>query len=65
MLQNEAWAEAYLHTKCHLDTRSRLATIDIGRKLGDSIPFLGRWELGPRVTQCRLGRGLPFWQVAS
>jgi len=27
----------------------RLATIDMGRKLG---------ELGPHLTQCRLGRGL-------
>jgi len=30
-----AWAEAYLHdTKWHLDPSSRLATIDMGRKLG-------------------------------
>jgi len=34
----------------------RLATIDMGRKLGDCAP-LG--ELDPHVTQCRLGRGLP------
>ena len=42
----------------------RLAAIDIGRKLG-AVPLLG--ELGPQVTQCGLGRGLPVpsYQVAS
>jgi len=39
----------------------RLATIDIGRKLG-AVPF---GEMGPHVTQCGLGRGLPSCQVAS
>ena len=28
-----AWAEAYLHTKWHLDASSRLATIEMGRTL--------------------------------
>ena len=38
----------------------RLATIDMRRK----VPlFLG--ELGPHLTQCGLGRGLPPCQVAS
>ena len=32
-----AWAKAYLRNKWHLDPCSRLATIDIGRKLG-SVP---------------------------
>jgi len=32
------------------DSADSLATIDMGRKLG---------ELGPHVTQCRLSRGLP------
>ena len=37
-----AWAEAYLHdTKWHLDPASRLATIDMGLKLGCSAPFRG------------------------
>ena len=36
-----AWAEAYLRAKCHLDPSSRLATIDMGRKVG-LFPFLGR-----------------------
>jgi len=50
--------EAYLHTKWLLDPSSRLATMDIGRKLGNGVPlFTG--ELGPHVTQCGLGRGLP------
>ena len=32
---------------------------------GDVPPFLGEGELGPQLTQCRLGRGLPPYQVAS
>jgi len=42
----------------------RLVTIDMSRKLGGCAPF-GREELGPHVTQCGLGRGLPSYQVAS
>ena len=44
----------------------RLATIDMGRKLG-GVPLFSRGgaELGPHLTQCRLGRGLPPYQVAS
>ena len=39
---NVAWAEAYLHNKWFLDPCSRLATTDMGRKLGEaSAPFLG------------------------
>jgi len=43
----------------------RLATTDTGRKVGDCCaPF--RWgELGPHLTQCSLGRGLPPYQLAS
>jgi len=34
----------------------RFATIDMGRKVGDVVPF---WEeLGPHLTQCGMGRGL-------
>jgi len=36
-----ATAEAYLHAKFHLDPSSRLATVDMGRKLGGLCPFLG------------------------
>jgi len=35
-----AWAEAYIHTKWHLSPSSRLATTDIGRKLGELCPFM-------------------------
>jgi len=41
-----AWAEAYLHTKWHLSPSIRLATTDIGRKLGGGgcAPLgEGRW----------------------
>jgi len=37
---NVAWAEAYLRTKWHLDPSSRLATTDMGQKLG-LCPFFG------------------------
>jgi len=40
----------------------RLATVDMGRKLG--CVLLWR-ELGPHLTQCGVGRGLPSYQVAS
>jgi len=49
-----AWAEAYLHTKWHLSPSSRLATADMGRKLGGCAP-LDEGDLGPHLTQCRLG----------
>ena len=49
-----AWTEAYLRTKWHLDTSSRLATIGMGRKLG-AAP----------LTQSRLGQGLPAYEVVS
>ena len=42
----------------------RLTTINIGRKVGAAVP-LSMGELGPHLTQCRLGRGLPPYQVAS
>jgi len=46
-LTNVAWTKANLHAKCHLDSSSSLATIDMGRKLGRGLcPFLGRVELG-------------------
>jgi len=35
-----AWAEAYVHTKWHLNLSNRLATTDMGRKLGT----LSLWE---------------------
>jgi len=56
--------EAYLRAKWHLDPSSRLATTDMGQKLGTCHFFLGE-ELYPHLTQCGLGRGLPPYQVAS
>jgi len=39
-----AWIEAYLNAKWHLDPSGRLATIDMGRKVGGyCAPF---WEGG-------------------
>jgi len=60
-----ARAEAYLRTKWHLDPSSRLATIDMGHKLGVLCPLFGEGELGPHLTQCRVDRGLPPYQVTS
>jgi len=64
-----AWADAYLHTtvffsytvlhtKWHFNPSSRLATTNMGRKLGVCAPF-GETELGFHLTQCGQGRGLP------
>jgi len=38
----------------------RLATIGMGRRFEGLL-----WGLGPHLTQCGLGRGLPLYQVAS
>jgi len=43
----------------------RLATIGMGRKLGAAVPLSGGGGLGPHLTQSRLGRGLPLYQLAS
>jgi len=39
----------------------------MGPKLGGGAlpPFFGEGEQGPHLTQCRLGRGLPPYQMAS
>jgi len=62
--RNVAWIEAYLHTKWHRDPSTRLGTIDMGRKLGGSAP-LGERDLGPHLTHCDQGQGLPARQVLS
>jgi len=41
MQHNVAWAEDYLRTKWHLDSSSRLDTINMGRKVGAAVPLLG------------------------
>ena len=57
---NVAWAEVSLPTKWQLDLSSRLATIDMGRKVGLLCPFFGA---GSHLTQCCLVQGLPPYQV--
>ena len=60
------WAEAYLHTKWHLDASSHLATTEMGRKFGRGLRSLfEEGERGPHLTQSRLGRGLPPYPVTS
>jgi len=57
---------------CQLNNKSsavaemgdRLATIDMGQKVEAAVP-LSMGELGPHLTQCCLGQGLPPYQVAS
>ena len=45
------WAEAYLHTKRHLDSSSCFATADINRKVGELLcPFRGREAGSPSNT---------------
>jgi len=46
-----AWAEVYFRTKRRLHPSSRLAAIDMGRKLG-AVPLLG--GLPPHLIQRRL-----------
>jgi len=44
----------------------RLATIGMGRKWGGAaVGAADGSPLGPHLTQCGLGRGLPLYQVAS
>jgi len=43
-LTEVAWAEAYLHTKWHLNPSNHLATMNMGRKVWE-CPF-GEGELG-------------------
>jgi len=59
-----ARAEAYLHSKWHLDPSNRFATMDMSRQVGGAaVPLLG--ELCTHLKQCFLGQGIPPNQVAS
>jgi len=58
-----AWAEAYFHTKWHLDPSSRLATTNMGGKLEAVPPF--PWAYRSSSNTKSPGRGLPPYQVAS
>jgi len=62
---NVACAEAYMRTKWYPDPSSRLATIDMCRKVeGVLCPF--REEgVGTHLTQCCLDRSLSPYQVTS
>jgi len=72
ILKDRNW-HAYLHSIWHPVSKTRaqqklrwasVDTIDMGRKDGGLLcPF--RAELGPRLIQCGLGRGLLPYQVAS
>jgi len=60
-------------TVCHELCNKSSAVAEMGvsaeakwaEKYGVLCPFRGEGELGPHVTQCRLGRGLPPYQVTS
>jgi len=58
-------AETYLPTKWHLDPSSRLATTDMGRKLGGCCAAFFVGELRSHLIQCGMGRGLSPYQMAS
>jgi len=38
---------------------NRLTLIVTAEKWGSAVPLSGARDLGPHLTQCRLGRGLP------
>ena len=47
-----AWAEAYLHTKWHLDASSRLATIEMAENWGGGLrPLLEKGTGSPYNTK--------------
>ena len=54
-----------VHAKFHLDPSKRVTTIDMGQNREVLCPSLIWRGRGPHLTQCRLGRGLPPYQVAS
>jgi len=51
-LTQSPWDEAYLHTKWHLDASSRLATIEMGQKIGEELrPLFGEGAGSPSNTK--------------
>jgi len=47
------------------DPSSRFDTMDMGQKVGAAVPLFVEGELGPHLTQCRLGLGhTSVYQVA-
>ena len=65
LLGRIAWAEAYLHTKWHLDASSRLATIKMGRKLGGLCPLFGEGSWVSIWHNVALTKAPPPCQVPS
>jgi len=61
-----AWAEAYHHTKWHLNPSRHLGATDVGQNWG-AVPLWGRgsWVPSPHLTQCGQGWDLPARQVSS
>jgi len=59
MKHNVSWAEAYLHIKWHRDPSSRLATINIGRKVG-AVPLIHS-VVWPQQTGQKVGGYAPFF----
>jgi len=57
-----AWAEAYLHTKWHLNPSSHWPQLTWAENWGELCPLGG---LGPHITQCGLDRGLPPCKVSA
>jgi len=63
---HQAYLDAYLDASRYLDASSRLATIEMGKKLGRGAPALFWWgELGPHLAQCGVDQGPPLCQVPS
>jgi len=60
-----ACAEAYVHTKWHLDASNRLTTIEMSQKIGEGLRPLWGGELGTHLAQCGLKQGPPSCQVPS
>ena len=60
ILGNVPRTKAHFYAKCHLDPSSRNRH---GRIVEGNSPLFGE-ELGPHLTQCRLGRGLPLYRMA-
>ena len=59
------WAEVHFRIKWRLHPSSRLATIDMGQKLGGCGCALFIWDSWVPIEHSRLGRGLTPHQVAS
>jgi len=58
-----AWADAYLHSI--LIHPAVWAQQTWAENWVEALPPFGEGELGLHLTQRRLGRGLPLYQVAS